>query len=110
MLPIITGILEYREVMMASGCVPPQKLSRRPDGQWVAKVWPVHMIPAFFPSFVGEVWIEPGKEPTQGALYRNKCNSAGRDSTGRVALVLGEWVASGLDLFDGFPCASGQLL
>lgn len=76
--------------MLADGSKPAEKLTRRPDGQWVAHVWPSNMIPAFFPNFQGEVWIEPGKEPTTGALYRRKQSSDGQKSVGQVALVLGE--------------------
>lgn len=76
--------------MLAGGSKPPVDLSRRSDGQWVAHVWPVNMVPAFFPNFVGEVWIEPGKEPTQGRLYRNKAAGVSK-SRGQVSLVLGEY-------------------
>lgn len=88
-LPIVSGILEYREDMLAGGSKPPEKLVRRPDGQWVAHVWPRNMVPAFFPNFIGEVWIQPGKEPTQGELYRRKQAANGQQSSGQVALVLG---------------------
>eukprot|EP00775_Hariotina_reticulata_P008790 gene8790-8968_t len=86
-LPIVTALLEYRETMKANGCKPPLKLHRRDDGQWVARVWPLNMVPVFFPNFVGEVWIQPGQEPTQGALYRAK--QQGALGEGGVALVLG---------------------
>jgi hypothetical protein len=44
--------------------------------------------PVFFPNFVGEVWIQPGQEPSQGALYRAK--QQGQLGEGGVSLVLGE--------------------
>lgn len=62
---------------------------RRPDSQWVAVVWPCKMVPAFFPNFVGEVWLQPGTEPTQGEIYTHKSNG-GLPGPGQVALVLGE--------------------
>jgi hypothetical protein len=48
------------------------------------------MIPAFFPGFVGEVWIQPGQEASQGEIYRHKAEG-GLPGPGSVALVLGEW-------------------
>jgi hypothetical protein len=48
------------------------------------------MIPAFFPGFVGEVWIQPGHEASQGEIYRHKAEG-GLPGPGSVALVLGEW-------------------
>jgi hypothetical protein len=48
------------------------------------------MIPAFFPGFVGEVWIQPGQEASQGEIYRHKAEG-GLPWPGSVALVLGEW-------------------
>ncbi|KAF8059215.1 ARC6 [Scenedesmus sp. PABB004] len=86
-LPIVSALLEYREAMLASGAAPPLRLEQRADGQWVAQVWPGGMIPAFFPGFVGQIWVAPGQQPTQGALYRRK--AAGDAGPGSVALVLG---------------------
>ena len=40
-----------------------------------------------YTGFQGEIWLEPGKEPTQGKLYRDK--AAGHFEPGKVALVLG---------------------
>jgi hypothetical protein len=71
-LCVVNGVLEYLEAMQAGAQVPPLALTQRPDGQWVATVWPRNMIPAFFPGFRGEVWLQPGKAPTQAALYRHK--------------------------------------
>jgi hypothetical protein len=68
----------------------PLKLYRRADGQQVAVVWPANMVPAFFPSFVGEVWIQPGQAASQGEIYRHKAEG-GLPGPGSVALVLGEW-------------------
>lgn len=102
MLPIVNGLLEYRESMLAEAQAPPLALRQRPDGQWVATVWPRNMIPAFFPNFKAEVWIQPGQEPTQGQLYRRKqaaSAAAGaaaeapagpQPTTGGVSVVLGE--------------------
>jgi hypothetical protein len=91
--------------MLADARAPPLALQQRPDGQWVATVWPRNMIPAFFPKFRGEVWLQPGKAPTQGEAYRRKqrptaaagaaaaaaaaAEPAG-SSSGGLAVVLGE--------------------
>lgn len=87
MLPLINGLMEYRESLQHGGACPPLRTYQRADGQWVAHVWPRKMIPAFFPNFTAEVWIQPGQQPTQGALYRRKAQ--GQQEAGGVCLVLG---------------------
>jgi len=63
--------------------------SQRADGQHVAQVYPANWHEKmFFPDLTAEVWIEPGKEPTQGALYREKSQSEAQGSGG-MCLVLG---------------------
>lgn len=76
------------ETLEAGGQPRIPELIRRPDGQWVARVFPASLIDKLlFTGFTAEVWIEPGKEPTQGRLYRDK--AAGRLGPGGVACVLG---------------------
>ncbi|KAI8465000.1 MAG: Aldehyde/histidinol dehydrogenase [Monoraphidium minutum] len=87
-LPVVTGLYEAALAMDAAGAPRPVALTRRPGGQWVARVWPSNMVPIFFPNFRGEVWIQPGCEPTQGEVYRRKAEGAPLHG-GRVALVLG---------------------
>jgi hypothetical protein len=100
-LPIVNGLLEFCESMLAEGRAPPLSLQERPDGQWVATVWPRKMVPAFFPKFRGEVWLQQGKAPTQGQLYRRKQQQQAQQESaaagapagagsGGVSLVLGE--------------------
>jgi hypothetical protein len=59
------------------------------------------MIPTFFPNFRGEVWLEPGKAPTQAERYRAKqqqppaATAVGAEAPagpcgGAIAVVLGE--------------------
>ncbi len=64
-----------------------------------SQVWPRKMIPAFFPNFRGEVWITPGKAPTQGAVYRAKqqqqptaaaAQAPAGAQGGGISVVLGE--------------------
>ncbi len=76
------------EALEKGGQPPLPGIRQRPDGQYIAKVFPCNLIDqALFTGFTAEVWIEPGKEPTQGHIYREK--AAGRMSKGGVALVLG---------------------
>jgi hypothetical protein len=113
-LCVVNGLLEYYESMQAGAQVPPLNLAQRPDGQWVATVWPRNMIPAFFPGFRGEVWIQPGKAPTQARLYRAKqqqqrpAAAAAQEPAGAgaggVSVVLGECVWGG----GGGGCVLGR--
>lgn len=58
------------------------------SGQQVAKVMPKNIFEKLmFTGFSAEVYIEPGKDASQGQLYRDK--SAGKRPAGGVALVLG---------------------
>lgn len=54
----------------------------------LAQVFPQGLMGVIFPRFRGETWIETGKEPSQGRIYREK--TAGRSAPGAVSLVLGE--------------------
>ena len=61
------------------------KAKTRPDGQTVVKVFPATLKDkVIFSGYSGEVWIQKGQAPTQGAAYR-----AGAEAAGKVALVLG---------------------
>lgn len=66
-------------------------LTQRPDGQWVAKVFPETTLDSVvFGGFTAEVWIEPGEEPTRGQIYRDKLDPKKLEQAkGRVSLVLG---------------------
>jgi Aldehyde dehydrogenase family len=59
-------------------------LRKRKDGQVVARVFPATLQDrVLLTGFRAEVWIEPGKEPTQGAVYRSP------PVEGHLSLVLG---------------------
>lgn len=59
-----------------------------PNGQKVARVMPSNIFEKImFTGLTAEIYIEPGKEATQGQLYRDK--AAGKRPAGGVALVLG---------------------
>jgi acyl-CoA reductase-like NAD-dependent aldehyde dehydrogenase len=78
----------FAEALKQGGQPKPPKTTTRPDGQQVATVFPVSLQDmALFTGFVGEVWIEPGKPASQGAIYRAK--EKGEFPDGKVSLVLG---------------------
>jgi acyl-CoA reductase-like NAD-dependent aldehyde dehydrogenase len=75
----------------------PPKLYTRPDGQQVARVFPTNLQDrALFSGTIGEVWLEPGKPATQGAIYRQP------PEKGKVALVLGAGNVSSIGPMDVF--------
>ncbi len=75
------------EALEAGGQPKPPRLEKR-GSQWVATVFPAGLKDrAMFAGFTAEVWIEPGKEPSQGRIYREK--ASGRGGHGGVGLVLG---------------------
>ncbi|DBB03304.1 hypothetical protein WJX82_011741 [Trebouxia sp. C0006] len=84
---IITEMRELAEAMEAEGAPQPHALYQRPNGQWVADVFPLGLEGILYGGFKGELWMQPGKEPTQGAIYRTKAK--GLKSHGGVSLVLG---------------------
>jgi hypothetical protein len=47
------------------------------------------MVAVLFSGFKGEVWLEPGAQPSQGALYRAKREGGDGGQRGGVCLVLG---------------------
>ncbi len=72
------------DALKAGGQPKPPALKQRPGGQWVAEVFPTSLEERLaYTGWRGEVWIEPGKPPSQGRIYREK------QTEGRVALVLG---------------------
>lgn len=78
----------FVEALEQGGAPRPPKLTTRADGQVVAEVFPANaMDKVMMGGISAEVWIEKGKPPTQGRIYREK--RAGEKQTGKVALVLG---------------------
>jgi len=76
------------EALESGGKPRAPRLSQRGDGQWIATVFPASLMDrALYTGFEGEVWIEPGAEPTQGEIYREK--ALGKFGEGKVSLVLG---------------------
>ena len=76
---------------------PKVPVKKRPDGQLVAKVFPLDLKDKLaFGGYSGELWIEPGKPATQGATYREPRT----EGAGRVALVLGAGNVSSIGPMD----------
>src|SRR5688572_27927446 len=72
------------EALKAGGQPKPPGLKQRPDGQWIADVFPTTLDERLaYTGWRAEIWIEPGKPPSQGRIYREQ------QSSGRVGLVLG---------------------
>ncbi|MBX3272878.1 MAG: aldehyde dehydrogenase family protein [Sandaracinaceae bacterium] len=68
-------------------------------GRWVADIFPASLLEKLmYRGFSAQVWIQPGHEPTQGRIYREK--AAGRLGAGKVALVLGAGNVSSIGPMD----------
>jgi acyl-CoA reductase-like NAD-dependent aldehyde dehydrogenase len=82
---------------LEQGGHPKVTVKSRPDGQLVAKVFPLDLKDKLmFGGYKGEVWLEPGQPATQGAIYRQP------GETGKVALVLGAGNVSSIAPMDAF--------
>lgn len=76
------------EALEAEGHPRPVALRVGPGERSVARVFPGGAIDrVLYPGVRCDVWIQPGKLPTQGRIYRDKRD--GNPRPGRVALVLG---------------------
>ncbi len=99
--PLVT-VLQLRQMadaLAAGGAPRPRRLRTRAGGQIVADVFPAGLRDLLVYSRMAvEVWIEPGRPASQGALYREK--AAGRPRPGRTALVLGAGNVSSIGPLD----------
>ncbi|KAG1656430.1 hypothetical protein FOA52_009645 [Chlamydomonas sp. UWO 241] len=90
-LTISMGLRSYMDALSAGAKPLPMATRKSGNGQTVAQivaqVFPQGLSGLLFGGFCGEVWIEPGKEATQGHLYREK--ATGKKKDGAVSLVLG---------------------
>lgn len=76
------------EALRHGGARPVPSLRKTDSGQVVADVFPASTLDKLmFGGVTAEVWIEPGKEASQGQVYRDK--AAGVERPGTVSLVLG---------------------
>jgi acyl-CoA reductase-like NAD-dependent aldehyde dehydrogenase len=87
-LAVMRNLRLFAEALDADGAPKLPKTWQRPDGQWVARVFPQGLIDmALFTGVTCDVWIEPGQRPTQGRIYREKRGGAAGE--GGVCVVLG---------------------
>jgi acyl-CoA reductase-like NAD-dependent aldehyde dehydrogenase len=93
--PVATAraIRLYIEALRQGGA-PKTKVKTRPDGQQVARVFPLTFMEQVMLPMRAEVWIEPGKPATQGRIYREG------PGPGKVALVLGAGNVSSIPPLD----------
>lgn len=76
------------EALEQGGAPVAPSIRTRPDGQAIAQVFPGSTLDKLMLGGVtAEVWIEPGRAPSQGRVYREK--KEGKFPPGKVALVLG---------------------
>ena len=81
-MAVARGLRLYREALVANGSPTVPRLSHR-HGQWVARVFPATLQEQLmFAGIDVEIFIEPGKPPSQGRIYRSR-------PEGGVSLVLG---------------------
>ncbi|HHO54040.1 MAG TPA: aldehyde dehydrogenase [Deltaproteobacteria bacterium] len=87
-LPTMRNLRLFAEALEAGGQPPLPQTRRREDGQWIARVFPQTLLDkALFTGITCDIWIEPGQQPTQGKLYRDK--AAGKAGDGGICVVLG---------------------
>lgn len=87
-MALMRNIRMMKEALAANGAPEIKSVRTLSNGQKVAQVFPSSFFDSLtFQGFVGEVYIMPGKEPTQGKLYRDK--AAGKRPDGGIGLVLG---------------------
>ena len=93
-MPTVRNARLLAEALREGGAKKPPLVRSRPDGQVVARVHPATLMERLmFAGVTADVWIEKGKLPTQGAIYRAKKEAKteppARAAEGRVCLVLG---------------------
>ncbi len=85
-LPTMRNLRLFAEALEAGGQPKLPKVTQRADGQYVVQVFPQSLLDkALFTGVTCDIWIEPGKQPTQGAIYR----APSSERKGGVSVVLG---------------------
>ena len=85
--PMVTvrNLRLLREALVAGGAPRPARVHTLPSGQSVARVFPTTSLDRLtMGGITADVYIEPGKAPSQGRIYREP-----KPAHGSVALVLG---------------------
>lgn len=78
----------FAEALHQDGAPAIPRKSMREGGQIVCEVFPQNLFDKImWTGFRAEVWLEPGEEATQGAVYRDK--RRGVFGPGKIGLVLG---------------------
>jgi acyl-CoA reductase-like NAD-dependent aldehyde dehydrogenase len=97
--PVVT-MRNLRQLVTAleqGGAPPPKRLRKHTSGAIIADVLASGAFEgALFAGHRAEVWIEPGRPPTQGRIYRNK----NKKGTGAVCVVLGAGNVSSIPFMD----------
>ncbi len=91
-LAVMRNLRLFAEALEAGGAPKLPKTWQREDGQWVARVFPQNALDkALFAGTTVDIWIQPGEQPTQGKLYRDKRSGSGGKSAGKggISVVLG---------------------
>mgnify|MGYP002631522468 FL=1 len=84
-LAVMRNLRLFAEALEAGGQPKLPKTWQRPDGQWVAQVFPQNALDkTLFAGTTVDIWIKPGEQPTCGATYRDK-----QAPEGGVSVVLG---------------------
>jgi hypothetical protein len=87
-LAVMRNLRLFAEGLEAGGAPTLPSVSKRTDGQYVARVFPQSSLDkALFTGVTVDIWIEPGEEPTQGRIYREK--AAGKSPSSGVSVILG---------------------
>lgn len=95
-LPVMRNLRLFAEALEAGGQSQLPKSWQRPDGQWIAQVFPQSALDkALFAGTTVDIWIEPGEQPTCGKTYREK-----REWDGGVSVVLGAGNQSSIPAMD----------
>ena len=86
-MPVVRNLRMLAESIADNGAPRIKNMERRGD-QWIVEIFPDSFVESLmYRGFKAEVWIEPGQEPSQGKIYREK--ATGELPPGKVALVLG---------------------
>lgn len=89
-LAVMRNLRLFAEALEAGGQPKLPKTWQRDDGQWVARVFPQSGLDkALFTGVTVDIWVEPGKEPSQGHLYREGTSPHGVGKEGGISVVLG---------------------
>src|SRR5262245_20674016 len=99
--PVARNIGQLIEALESEAQPPPVALTTRRSGQRVATIFPASLRErVMFPGFTGDVWIEPGRAPSQGRFYREP------GSGGVLTVVLGAGNVTSIPLMDAlYNCA-----